>query len=106
MDPSFLLKLLAKSENEVIEFKEAKNTYDFSKLGKYFSALSNEANLGHKDCAWLLFGVEDKHRKIVGTNYRTHRTDLDSLKKEIADKTTNRITFIENLNRRIFWVLL
>ena len=36
------------AENEVVEFKEAKNTYDFKKLGKYFSALSNEANLKGK----------------------------------------------------------
>jgi ATP-dependent DNA helicase RecG len=101
MDQSFFLKLLAKAENEIIEFKEAKNTYDFSKIGKYFSALSNEANLCGKDCAWLLFGVEDKHRKIVGTTYRLNRTDLDSLKKEIADKTTNRITFIEIFECRL-----
>jgi len=33
------------SENEIVEFKEAKNTFDFRKIGKYFSALSNEANL-------------------------------------------------------------
>jgi ATP-dependent DNA helicase RecG len=33
------------AENEVVEFKEAKNGYDFTKLGKYFSALCNEANL-------------------------------------------------------------
>jgi ATP-dependent DNA helicase RecG len=33
------------AENEVVEFKEAKNNYDFSKLGKYFSALSNGMNL-------------------------------------------------------------
>jgi ATP-dependent DNA helicase RecG len=31
-------------ETEVVEFKEANNDYDFSKLGKYFSALCNEAN--------------------------------------------------------------
>ncbi|MEN9613497.1 MAG: hypothetical protein RLZZ628_4311 [Bacteroidota bacterium] len=42
------------SETECVEFKEAKNTYDFSKLGKYFSALSNEANLKGKKCAWLI----------------------------------------------------
>jgi ATP-dependent DNA helicase RecG len=45
------------AETEIVEFKEAKNTYDFSKLGKYFSALSNEANLNRKSCAWLVFGV-------------------------------------------------
>ena len=53
------------AENEVVEFKEAKNNYDFSKLGKYFSALSNEANLKNKSFAWLLFGIEDKKHKIV-----------------------------------------
>jgi hypothetical protein len=44
-----LLDLTA--ENEVVEFKEAKNGYDFNKLGKYFSALSNEANLKHQSNA-------------------------------------------------------
>ena len=83
------------SETEVVEFKEAKNSFDFRKLGKYFSALSNEANLKGKPHAWLVFGVEDKHHQIVGSRYRTNKKDLDSLKSEIADKTTNRITFIE-----------
>jgi len=91
-----LRQLLAlQSENEIVEFKEANNNYDFNKLGKYFSALSNEANLFGKDCAWLVFGIEDKHHKIKGTKYRTQKSDLDNLKKEIADKTSNRITFIE-----------
>lgn len=83
------------SENEVVEFKEAKNNYDFNKLGKYFSAISSEANLCGKPYGWLVFGVEDKKHTVVGTNYRSNRTDLDKLKGEIASKTTNRITFIE-----------
>ena len=29
------------TENEVVEFKEVKESYDFRKLGKYFSALNN-----------------------------------------------------------------
>ena len=29
------------AENEIVEFKEAKEGYSFDKLGKYFSALSN-----------------------------------------------------------------
>ena len=84
------------AETEVFEFKEAKNNYDFSKLGKYFSALSNEANLKGKPYAWLVFGIKDKGRTIVNSQFRTNRKDLDSLKGEIANKTTNRITFIEN----------
>ena len=83
------------AENEIVEFKEAKNGYDFAKLGKYFSALCNEANLNKAKCAWLVFGIENNHHNIVGTFFRTNRSDLDSLKKEIADKTSNRITFIE-----------
>lgn len=83
------------AETEIIEFKEAKASFDFHKIGKYFSALSNEANLKGKTCAWLVFGVEDKKHRIVGSQYRTERKELDSLKKEISDKTTQNISFIE-----------
>jgi ATP-dependent DNA helicase RecG len=84
------------AETEVVEFKEAKNGFDFTKLGKYFSALCNEANLKGKKDAWLVFGVENSHRNIVGSLFRNNnRPFLDSLKGEIANKTTNRITFIE-----------
>jgi ATP-dependent DNA helicase RecG len=85
----------APSENELFEFKEAKADYSFASIGKYFSALSNEANLKHCNDAWLVFGVMDKGRTIVGSNYRKHRANLDSLKGEIAKQTTNRITFRE-----------
>ena len=83
------------TENEIVEFKEAKNSYDFNKLGQYFSALCNEANLNRAKCAWLVFGIENKFHKVVGTKFRQKKADLDSLKKEIADKTSGRITFIE-----------
>ena len=51
-------------EDEVVEFKKAENSFSFDDLGKYFSALSNEANLRDKDFAWLVFGVHDKTREI------------------------------------------
>lgn len=82
------------AETETVEFKEAKNSFDLNKLGKYFSALSNEANLNSKSSAWLVMGVKNDHT-VVGTSYRTNRKDLDSLKGEIANKTLNRITFID-----------
>ncbi len=88
------LKTLS-SETEWVEFKEAKSSFSFKELGQYFSALSNEANLKGQPYGWLIFGVSDKTRQIVGTGYRPNRSDLDSLKSEVADKTTNRITFIE-----------
>jgi ATP-dependent DNA helicase RecG len=83
------------AETEIVEFKEAKESYDFDKIGKYFSALSNEANLKGKSCAWLIFGVEDAKHQIVGSRYRSDRKKLDSLKKEIGDKITHNISFIE-----------
>lgn len=42
-----------------------------------------------------MFGVTDKTHEIVGTQYRSSKKDLENLKAEIADKTINRITFIE-----------
>ncbi|MEG2458007.1 MAG: putative DNA binding domain-containing protein [Bacilli bacterium] len=84
-------------EDECVEFKEAKNNYDFENLGKYFSALSNEANLKNKRYSWLVFGIKDKGnpREIVGTDYRNSVVKLDSLKKEIANHTSNNLTFLE-----------
>jgi len=38
-----------------MEFKEAGSNFDFNKLGKYFSALSNEANLkNNRSRGWFL----------------------------------------------------
>lgn len=42
---SILLSLLKNNESENVEYKEAKNNFDFNELGRYFSALSNGANL-------------------------------------------------------------
>lgn len=82
------------AENEWVEFKEAKRDYSFEKLGKYFSALSNEAAQAGRGQGWLVFGVNNR-REVVGSQYRPQRSKLDSLKKEIADKTSNRLSFIE-----------
>lgn len=94
MDGKLNRLLMLSAESEVVEFKEAKSGYDFNKLGKYFSALCNEANLKGASAAWLVFGVND-HQQVVGSAFRPARKDLDSLKEEVANRTTNRITFIE-----------
>lgn len=44
------------AENEIVEFKKAERNFDTDDLGKYFSALSNEANLRGVDFAWLVMG--------------------------------------------------
>ena len=82
-------------ETEWVEFKEARSNFDSDDLGRYFAALSNEANLKAQQTAWLVLGIQDKPRKIVGSQYRSHRPDLDNLKLEIAQHTAGRITFRE-----------
>lgn len=57
-------------ESEVVEFKRVSKDYGFTKIGQYFSALSNEANLRGIECAWLVFGIEDKTHRITDTHYR------------------------------------
>lgn len=89
----YLLSLPA--ETEWLELKQAARNYPFDKLGRYFSALSNEARLKDQAAGWLVFGIQDKTRKISGTRFRPNRQDLDSLKKEIADKTSYHLTFVE-----------
>lgn len=78
-----LNKLIENWENEVVEFKEANNDFDKEKIGRYFSAISNEANLKGIQCGWLIFGVRNKDKRITGTNYRDTK-GLDTLKQEIA----------------------
>lgn len=80
------------AESELVEFKEAKTTFDSDKLGEYFSALSNEANLKGAKEAWLVFGVNNA-QEVVGTSFRADPVKLQSLTKEIADHCTNRLTF-------------
>lgn len=83
------------SETEWLEFKEAKNNFDFNDLGEYFSAISNEANLKSQHSGWIIFGIKDKlPREIVGTQFRIDISSLNNLKHEIA-KQTNGLTFQE-----------
>lgn len=79
-------------EDEVVEFKEARTNYSFKDIGKYFSALGNEANIRGKKEAWLVFGV-DNHKNIVGSAYRKDGS-LQNLKKKLS---------VEQMNEQHLW---
>lgn len=87
--------LISHKESEVVEFKKAENSFDFDDLGKYFSALSNEANLRGLEFAWLIFGYDEKKHKIVGTSYKNGESALNNLKHDFAQHTTDGQTFRE-----------
>ncbi|MGN1374911.1 MAG: ATP-binding protein [Bacilli bacterium] len=91
---NILDELLSQPENECVEFKKAENNFDIDNLGKYFSALGNEANLKNKQYSWIVFGVDDKSHKLTNTNYYSDN-NFNNLKKQISDNTTDNITFIE-----------
>lgn len=93
-----LENLMERWEHEVVEFKEAKSSYDTDKIGRYFSAISNEANLRQQQYGWLIFGVSEKNKvkHIVGTAYKKgERSLLEKFKYEIARNTTNGMTFYD-----------
>lgn len=92
--------LMKRWEYEIVEFKEAKGGYDTDKIGRYFSAISNEANLRQQQYGWLVFGVGEeqktKTKKIVGTAYkRGDNSLLERFKYEISKDTTNGMTFYD-----------
>ena len=97
MDQAALARLLdeliATWENEVVEFKQVSDNYSTSDIGKYFSALSNEANLRGAERSWLMFGVDNKTRSVVGSDYRPEPERLQSLKQQIADDTQPSVSF-------------
>jgi ATP-dependent DNA helicase RecG len=86
-------ELIATWENEVVEFKQAGNDFKTDTVGEYFSALANEANLHGMESGWLVFGVDNKTRRVVGTHYRPEAERLQSLKMQMAENAEPRVTF-------------
>ena len=84
-------------EYEIVEFKEAKGGYNEDKIGQYFSAISNEANLKQQQYGWFVLGVSetvDKH--IVGTSFKDGKPELlEKFKYGISKDLTDGISFLD-----------
>lgn len=87
--------LIQHKESEVVEFKKAENNFDFDDLGKYFSALSNEANLRGLPFAWLVFGYNEKKHEIIGTSYKDGEGALNKVKHDLTNNMSDGQTFRE-----------
>ena len=55
--------------------------------------MSNEVNLRNQDRGWLIFGVDNKSRRVVGSAYRTDNERLNGLKHQVASNTEPGVTF-------------
>ena len=88
-----LASLISTWENEVIEFKQAGKNYPTEKIGEYFSALANEANLRGFEKAWLVFGIDNETRTVIGSEYRPEHDHLQSTKMQISQSSEPSVTF-------------
>ncbi|MBR3787911.1 MAG: putative DNA binding domain-containing protein [Firmicutes bacterium] len=89
--------LMENWENETVEFKEATGQYSTDKIGQYFSAISNEANLKKQQYGWLVLGVSEKDKRhIVGTAFKNGDTQLlEKFKHQLSRDITDGATFID-----------
>jgi ATP-dependent DNA helicase RecG len=85
--------LISKWESEVVEFKRAGESFSTSDMGKYFSALANEANLRGLGGAWLVLGVDNRSRSVCGTDYRVEPDRLQGTKLQMAQGTAPSVSF-------------
>ena len=68
MELNELLDLIkTHDESEILDFKENLNLG--SDIGEYISALGNSALLTHNPAAYLIWGVKDVTKEIVGTSF-------------------------------------
>lgn len=66
-NPEKLLKLLTRNEDEIIEYKV--NNKDHERVGKYVSALANSSAILNRQFSYLIWGIDDNTKEIVGTKF-------------------------------------
>lgn len=82
--------LVAPAENEHLEFKEAKQQFDTTRLLRYCVALANEGG------GYVVLGVTDKPpRRVVGSRAFVARADLNDIKAYIVERLGMRVEVVE-----------
>jgi len=81
------------SEHSCVEFKE--NNQSEEMIGKLCSALSNAARIEQQDFAYVIWGIEDGSKRIVGTNFCPEDKTVGNqvFQMWLTQKLTPRITF-------------
>ena len=57
------------NETEWLEFKVNNDV----ELGEYISALSNSACIHDKPFGYIVFGIDDKTHRVIGTNFNPNK---------------------------------
>ena len=97
MNKELLLEII--NNNDEREWVEFKTNYPAEKhaqdIGEYISALSNSATLHKQNYAYLIWGVENNTRKIIGTDFK-YDLDINGsevFKHYLARNLSPRIVF-------------
>lgn len=77
--------LLKSTDTDCIVFVDHES--DLDELGRYISALANQAVLYSKPYAYALWGINPKSREVVGTEFSPDTTDF------VIYLSTNTSTF-------------
>ena len=86
-------KLLSKpKETESVEFKE--NNADPQQIGEYISALSNAAALHGERVGYIIWGINDDSRQIVGTESHETQSQADRGVARVGQKPTLGLPYL------------
>jgi ATP-dependent DNA helicase RecG len=90
---SVLGSLLAHEEAEWIEFKH--NKCNPAEIGEWISAVSNAARLHQRETGYIIWGIEDGSRSILGTTFQPRQTKIKGQEIEnwLATQLEPRIDF-------------
>ena len=88
MDLVYFNELLSyRYEKEWLEFKE--NWYDREEIGEYISALANAAALCCVPYAYMIWGVNDKSHKVLGTTFDENKEEKGEALKHFISRNLN-----------------
>lgn len=97
MDSETLEKIIKKNnESEIVEYKT--NFDDGNKIGEYISALGNSALIDSNLCAYMIWGVKDSSKEIIGTKFDPYvsKARFDPKNGKKPNNNIPLITFLEN----------
>lgn len=80
------------NETEWLEFKH--NNFDPKMIGRDISALANSATYRGRDQSYMIWGIDDKTREIIGTNYNQfskffNNQEIESYLRSLLSKNAN-----------------